>query len=81
MRLRGTSLGGRVSMELVIVAIIVLLAVLFVLSFMLEAFVDAVLSALGLGPVVTIVSAIAVIHGTLIARGVTGPEGLPIFLR
>ena len=58
-----------------------LLAVLFVLSFMLETFVDAVLSALGLGPVVTIVSAFALIHGALIAFRITGPEGLQAFLR
>lgn len=81
MKLRGTSLGGRLSIELVIIAIIALLAVLLILSFVLEAFVDTALSALGLGPVVTIVSAIAVIHGALIARGVTGPEGLQFFLR
>jgi len=81
MKLRGTSLGGRISIELVIVAIIALLAVLLILSFVFEAFVDTVLSALGLGLVVTIVSAIAFIHGALIARGVTGPEGLQLFLR
>jgi len=81
MKFRGTSLGGSISIELVIAAIIVLLAVLFVLSFMLEAFVDAVLSALGWGPVVTIVSAIALIHGALIAFRITGPEGLQFFIR
>ena len=81
MKLRGTTLGGSISIELVIAAIIVILAVLFVLSFMLEAFVDAVLSALGVGPVVTIVSAIALIHGALIATGITGPEGLQFFIR
>ena len=80
MKLRGTSLGGSISIELVILTIIVLLAGLFVLSFMLEAFVDAVLSALGLGAVVTIVSAIALIHGALIAAGITGPAGLQFFI-
>jgi len=80
MKLRGTSLGGSISIELVILTIIVLLAGLFVLSFMLEAFVDAVLSALGVGPVVTIVSAIALIHGALIAAGITGPAGLQFFI-
>ena len=81
MKLRGTTLGGSISIELAILTIIVLLAGLFVLSFMLEAFVDAVLSALGVGPVVTIVSAIALIHGALIAIGITGPEGLQFFIR
>ncbi len=81
MKLRGTTLGGSISIELAILTIIVLLAGLFVLSFMLEAFVDAVLSALGVGPVVTIVSAIALIHGALIATGITGPEGLQFFIR
>lgn len=81
MKLRGTTLGGGISIELAILTIIVLLAGLFVLSFMLEAFVDAVLSALGVGPVVTIVSAIALIHGALIATGITGPEGLQFFIR
>ncbi len=68
-------------MELGIAGIIVLLAVLFVLSFMVETFVDAVLSALGWGAVVTIVSAFALIHGALIAFGITGPEGLQVLLR
>jgi hypothetical protein len=81
MKLRGTSLGGNISIELVIVAIIVLLAVLFVLSFMVETIVDAVLSALGWGAVVTIVSAVALIHGALIAFRITGPQGLQAFLR
>jgi len=81
MKFRGTSLGARVSIELVVVAIVVILAALFILSFAFEAFVDTVLSVLGLGLVVTIVSAIALIHGALIAKGVTGPEGLQIFLR
>jgi hypothetical protein len=81
MKLRGTSLGGRISIEFVIVAIFVLLAVLFILIFVVEAFVDTVLSILGLGLVVTIVSAVALIHGALIAKGVTGPEGLQFFLR
>ena len=81
MKFRGTSLGGGISIELVIAAIILLLAVLFVLSFMVETFVDAVLSALGWGAVVTIVSAVALIHGALIAFRITGPEGLQAFLR
>jgi hypothetical protein len=81
MKLRGTSFGGSISIELVIVAIIVLLAALFLLSFMFETIVDAVLSALGWGAVVTIVSAIALIHGALIATGLTGPRGLQFFTR
>jgi lysylphosphatidylglycerol synthetase-like protein (DUF2156 family) len=81
MKLRGTSLGERISIEFVIVAIFVLLAVLFILIFVVETFVDTVLSILGLGLVVTIVSAVAFIHGALIAKGITGPEGLQFFLR
>jgi hypothetical protein len=81
MKFRGTSLGGRISIELVIVAVIVILVGLFILCFVLETFVDTVLSVLGLGLVVTIVSAIALVHGALIAKGVTGPEGLQLFLR
>jgi len=81
MKFRGTTLGGSISMELGIVAVIVILAVLFVLSFMVETFVDAVLSALGWGAVVTIVSAVALVHGTLIATRITGPEGLQFFIR
>ena len=80
MKFRGTSLGGGISIELVIAGIIAVLAVLFVLSFMVETFVDAVLSALGWGAVVTVVSAVAVIHGALIASRITGPEGLQAFL-
>jgi hypothetical protein len=81
MKFRGTSLGGHVSIELVVVAIAAILATLFILIFMVEAFVDTVLSVLGLGPVVTIVSAMALIHGALIAKGMTGPEGLQSILR
>jgi hypothetical protein len=81
MKLRGASFGGSVSMELVILTVIVMLGGLFVLSLMFEALVDAVLSALGWGPVVTIVSAVALIHGALIATGVTGPPGLQFFIR
>jgi len=54
---------------------------LFVLCFAFEAVVDTVLTVLGLGLVVTVVSAIALLHGALIAGGVTGPEGLQRFLR
>jgi hypothetical protein len=60
---------------------IVVLAALFILSFAFEAAVDTVLAILGLGLVVTIVSAIALIHGALISTSVTGPEGLQLFLR
>jgi hypothetical protein len=81
MRFRDTSLGGRIPIEFLIIAMIVVLAVLFVLSFVVEAFVDTVLAGLGLGLVVTIVSALALIHGALIAKGITGPEGLAFFLR
>jgi hypothetical protein len=81
MKFRGTNLGGSISIELVIAAVIALLAVLFILSFMLETLVDAVLSALGWGAVVTIISAVAFIQGALIAFGITGPEGLQVFLR
>jgi len=81
MKLRGTTLGGGISIELVIVAIVVALAILFVLSFMFETIVDAVLSALSWGAVVTIVSAVALIHGALIATGITGPKGLQFFIR
>jgi hypothetical protein len=81
LKLRGTSLGGRIPIEFVIGAMIVVLAALFVLAFAFEAFVDTVLTVVGLGLVVTIVSTIALIHGALIAKGVTGPEGLQLFLR
>ena len=81
MRLRGTALGERIPMEFVVGAIIVLLAALFILCFACEAAVDTVLTVLGLGVVVTIVSAIALVHGGLIASAVTGPEGLQRFLR
>ena len=81
MKFRGTSLGGGISIELVIAGIIAVLAVLFVLSFVVETFVDAVLSALGWGAVVTIVSAVAAIHGALIAFRITGPAGLQAFLQ
>lgn len=81
LKLRGTSLGGGIPIEFVIGAMIVVLAALFVLAFAFEAFVDTVLSVVGLGLVVTIVSTIALLHGALIAKGVTGPEGLQLFLR
>jgi len=81
LKLRGTPLRGRIPIEFVIGATIVVLAALFVLAFAFEAFVDTVLSVVGLGLVVTIVSTIALIHGALIAKGVTGPEGLQLFLR
>lgn len=81
MRLRGTALGERIPMEFVVGAIIVLLAALFILCFAFEAAVDTVLTVLGLGVVVAIVSAIALVHGGLIASAVTGPEGLQRFLR
>lgn len=81
MRLRGTALGERIPMEFVVGTIIVLLAALFILCFAFEAAVDTVLTVLGLGVVVMIVSAIALVHGGLIASAVTGPEGLQRFLR
>lgn len=81
LKFRGTSLGGRIPIEFIVGAIVLLLAALLVLCFAVEAFVDTVLALLGLGLVVTIVSAVAAIHGALIAQGVTGPEGLQLFLR
>lgn len=80
LRLRGTALGERISMEFVVVAIIAILAALFILCFAFEAAVDTVLTVLGLGLAITLVSAIALIHGALIANGVTGPEGLQHYL-
>jgi hypothetical protein len=80
-KIRGTSFGGRISFELFLLGILVLLLALLVASFALEAFVDPVLSALGLGLVVTLVSIVAMVHGAVIALGVTGPEGLEAFLR
>lgn len=61
--------------------ILMFLVVLFVLCFAFEAAVDTVLTVLGLGLVVTIVSAVALLHGALIASGVTGPEGLQHYVR
>jgi lysylphosphatidylglycerol synthetase-like protein (DUF2156 family) len=81
MRLRGTAFEERIPMEFVVGAIVVILAALFLLCFALEAAVDTVLTILGWGLVITLVSAIAVIHGALIANGVTGPEGLQHYLR
>jgi hypothetical protein len=81
MKFRGTSLGGRIPTEFLIAAIVVVLVGLFILCFTLEAIVDTVLSILGWGLVVTVVSAIAAIHGALIAKGVTGAEGLQFLLR
>ncbi len=81
MKFRGTSLGGRIPIEFLIAAIVVVLVGLFVFCFTFEAIVDTVLSVLGWGLVVTIVSAIATIHGALIAKGVTGAEGLQFFFR
>jgi hypothetical protein len=81
MKLRGTSFGERISLELFLVGILVVLVALLVASFAIETLVDTLLSALGVGPVVTAVSAIALIHGAIIALGVTGPEGLQAFLR
>lgn len=81
MRLRGTTLGERIPMEFIVGAIIVFLVALFILCFAFEAAVDTILAILSLGLVVTIVSAIALAHGGLIASAVTGPEGLQRFLR
>jgi hypothetical protein len=81
MRFRGTSLGGSIPMELLIAAIALVLVGLFILCFTVETIVDTVLSVLGWGLVVTMVSATAVMHGALIANGVTGPEGLQFFFR
>jgi hypothetical protein len=80
MKLRGTSPGGSISLEAFIFSILLVLALMFVLSFMFEKFVDAVLSALSCGPVVTIVSAITASHSALIATGITGPDGLLQFV-
>ena len=81
LKFRSTSLGGRIPIELIVGTIVLLLAALLVLCFAVEAFVDTVLTILGLGLVVTMVSAVAAVHGALIAQGVTGPEGLEILLR
>jgi hypothetical protein len=81
MRLRGTPLGERIPIEFVVGAIILLLVALFVLCFAFEVAVDTVLTVLGVGLVVTVVSAIALLHGALIASGVTGPEGLQRYVR
>jgi hypothetical protein len=81
MKFRGTPLGGSIPIEFFIIAMLMLLAVLFILSLAVETVVDTVLAGLGLGPVVTIVSALALIHGGLIAKGLTGPEGLEFLLR
>lgn len=81
MRLRGTALGERISMEFIVVGIFAILAVLFILCFSFEAAVDTVLTVLGLGLVVTVVSAIALVHGALIASGTTGPAGLERYFR
>jgi hypothetical protein len=81
MKLRGTSFGGRISFEVVLLMLLVLLLALFVATFALEALVDPILAFLGLGLVVTLVSTVAVAHGAVIALGVTGPGGLQVFLR
>jgi hypothetical protein len=80
-RFHATALGRRTPIELVSLVILVLLTAVFVLSLMLETIVDTVLFVLGLGLVVTLASAIAFLHGTLIATGMTGIDGLLRFLR
>ncbi len=81
MKFRGTSLGGRIPIELLIAAMAIVLVGLFILCFTVEAAVDTVLAILGWGLVVTIISAIAVIHGVLIAKGVGGAQGLQFLFR
>jgi len=70
------SFAGDVPTQAIALAIAILLVIVFGISFLVEKTIDLFLGLLGLGPVVLIVAAAALIQGFLIGLHVTDHHGL-----
>jgi hypothetical protein len=62
--------------QTIALAMAILLVIVFGVSFLVEKTIDLFLGLLGLGPVVTIVAAVALIQGLLIGLRITDHHGL-----
>lgn len=72
-QLKQVSFAGDVSTQTIALAMAILLVIVFGVSFLVEKTIDLFL---GLGPVVTIVAAVALIQGLLIGLRITDHHGL-----
>ena len=80
LQLQSAELGGKLSMIVIAAVALMVLGGVFAVSLVVEGLLDALLAVLGWGPVVTVVGAVAAVHGLLIAAGITGPAGLMEYL-
>jgi len=74
--LKQVSFAGDLPTSAIALAIAILLAVVFGVSFLIEKTIDIFLGLLGLGPVVFIVAAAALIQGALVGLHLTDHHGL-----
>jgi hypothetical protein len=75
-QLKQVSFAGDVPTQTIALAMAILLVIVFGVSFLVEKTIDLFLGLLGLGPVVTIVAAVALIQGLLIGLRITDHHGL-----
>ncbi|MCI0484832.1 MAG: hypothetical protein L0Y78_09660 [candidate division NC10 bacterium] len=76
LKFKETQLGKEIAMETFAIIILLILAFVFAMSFFVEKSIGALLAILGWGPVITLLSAGAVIHGVLIGAGLTNKSGI-----
>jgi len=75
-QVRQVSFAGDVPTQTIALAIAILLVIVFGVSFLVEKTIDLFLGLLGLGPVVLIVAAAALIQGLVIGLRITDHHGL-----
>lgn len=75
-QVKQVSFAGDVPTQTIALAIAILLVIVFGVSFLVEKTLDLFLGLLGLGPVVLIVAAVALIQGLLIGLRITDYHGL-----
>ena len=74
--LKQFSFTGDISTQTIALTITVLLLIVFGISFIVEKTIDLFLGLLSLGPVVFLLSAVALLHGLLIGLHITDHHGL-----
>jgi hypothetical protein len=75
-QVKDVSFAGELPTQTIALAIAILLVIVFGISFLVEKTIDLFLGVLGLGPVVLIVAAAALIQGILIGLRITDHHGL-----
>jgi len=80
-QIKHVSFAGDVPTQAIALAIAIVLVIVFGISFLVEKTIDLFLGLLGLGPVVFIVAAVALIQGLLIGLRITDYHGLLNLLR